>query len=180
MTTENNKNNNDNMFSRRPWTIEEDKELMRLVLEHGRKWSIIWHNFQNRSQKELRQRYLTMLDPNLVQYAFTKEEDNFILKKVSQIGKNWALIADMLEKRTPKSVAKRYQILVNKAKQTEEEFIPLDTSDYTIPKQIFDPSTLKSPFSQFDRELLNDNLKLLIEVNEAMYPRITLKVEENK
>jgi hypothetical protein len=98
-----------------PWTEDEDQLLISLVQRHGRKWSIISEQMQSRSGKQVRERYLNNLDPNLNKKKFTLNEDAQIVKYHSKYGPLWSKIAKHFPGRSVDIIKNRfYSVLKNR------------------------------------------------------------------
>ncbi|KAK9112658.1 hypothetical protein Scep_020177 [Stephania cephalantha] len=88
-----------------PWSPEEDEALQRLVQKHGpRNWSLISKSIPGRSGKSCRLRWCNQLSPQVEHRAFTKEEDETIVRAHQQHGNKWATIARMLNGRTDNAI----------------------------------------------------------------------------
>ena len=57
------------------WTKEEDQQIMQLVKKYGTSWSRISKEMQSRNGKQIRDRYINVLDPYINKDKFTIEED---------------------------------------------------------------------------------------------------------
>ena len=155
-----------------PWTASEDDKLKKLVSQHGKNWSIICDSFDNRTVDEIKRRYQTILKPISSHGPFTKEEDDFILTKVSQFGKNWSFIANFLSGRTPVSISNRYSILCNKNKHVSDVNHTSDTLDRNKIQLLFDPSQLYSSFADYDKKILDNNIETLFKINKMMTSKL--------
>ena len=93
---------------------------------------------------------------------FTKEEDELLLSKVDELGKQWRLISYFFIDRKPKSVRQRYATLkIRRPKRDEPEFHRDPTQIIpTLPKQIM-VSDFTEPSEQItdssDEELNSSN-----------------------
>ncbi|KAG9143643.1 hypothetical protein Leryth_017141 [Lithospermum erythrorhizon] len=88
-----------------PWSPEEDELLQRLVDQHGpRNWSLISKSISGRSGKSCRLRWCNQLSPQVEHRAFSKEEDEMILRAHATYGNKWATIARMLQGRTDNAI----------------------------------------------------------------------------
>ncbi|KAJ3117202.1 Myblike DNAbinding domain-containing protein [Phlyctochytrium bullatum] len=95
---------------RRPWTPEEDEEIMRLVGEVGRKWATIAERVEGRTPLQLKTRYRQLALGVTVRGPYTPEEDRVILEARDVEGKSFFEIAQKV-RRNLSLVYKRYQKL---------------------------------------------------------------------
>jgi len=93
---------------RNPWTSSEDEELKRLYGIYGPKWAKIARNMEDRSGKQVRDRYLSALVENIKRDSWTDEEDKAIITMLEKYGPQWCRIAEFLEGRTEMQVKNRY------------------------------------------------------------------------
>ena len=90
------------------WSKKEDEDLLYYVSKHGKKWSLLSKIIKNRSNKQIRDRYLNCLDEKVSRHPFTPEEDKKILDFVQKYGSNWSRIAHEIEGRTGDNIKNRY------------------------------------------------------------------------
>ena len=93
--------------TRRNWTNDEDRRLLRLVHEHGNNWKKI-SSFFNKTGKQIRERYINKLDPTIRRGPFTKEEDDVILQNYEMFGTKWNLISRNLPGRPQNAIKNRF------------------------------------------------------------------------
>ncbi|CAA6655645.1 unnamed protein product [Spirodela intermedia] len=112
------------------WTEEEDEILARAVKQFkGKNWKKIAEFFPGRSDVQCLHRWQKVLDPELVKGAWTKEEDECIIKLVNKYGaKKWATIANKMTGRIGKQCRERWHNHLNPAIKkcawtTEEEIV---------------------------------------------------------
>lgn len=106
-------------FKRGAWLPEEDEAIRRLVKELGFKWAIISQFMTSRSAKQIRDRYLNYLDPNLNNQKFTDEEDNKIMEIYSNYGPIWTEMSVYFIGRTGDMIKKRFYSCLKKKKYPE-------------------------------------------------------------
>jgi len=93
---------------RKAWQPQEDEQLLKLVEEYGTKWSKIATMMKGRTGKQIRDRYLNNLNPEILEKDWTKEEDNLILFLYYNWGKKWSKIAAALPGRSEGQVKNRF------------------------------------------------------------------------
>ena len=105
--------------SKNRFTEEEDNIIIEFVQNYGaHTWRRIMPLLPGRTPRQIRERYVNYLSPNVNRDAWTKEEDNLIMKLVSKFGKKWAYIAQSFNQRTDVSIKNRY-ILLKRKEQKE-------------------------------------------------------------
>ncbi|CAD8044194.1 unnamed protein product [Paramecium primaurelia] len=122
-------NNIDPPFTikKRWWTEEEDQQLKELVTQHGAKnWKKIASYFEERTDVQCLHRWQKVLNPDLVKGPWTQEEDELLIKLVTNYGpKNWSQIAKHLPGRIGKQCRERFHNhldpKINKERWTDEE-----------------------------------------------------------
>ena len=90
------------------WTKEEDNQLIKLYQIYGKNWSEISRLMPYRTGKQIRDRFLNVLDDSLNREKFTLEEDEKIIKLYKCYGKSWSRIAKRLKGRTGDMVKNRF------------------------------------------------------------------------
>jgi len=99
---------------RNPWSSEEDTKVMDYIKIHGTKWSNIARLIEGRTGKQVRDRYLNVLMPNIKRTDWTEDEDEMILRLFGEIGPQWCKISDSLKGRTEAQVKNRYYTYLKK------------------------------------------------------------------
>ena len=79
---------------------------------------------KNRTGKQIRDRYINVLDPLANKNKFTSEEDRILLSLYRQYGCKWATIAKFMNRRTPDMVKNRFHSCLKK--KLEDESINLN------------------------------------------------------
>lgn len=90
------------------WTVDEDILLLNLIKRFGKNWSLISKYMSSRSGKQIRDRYLNTLDPELNKEKFTEEEDQMIIRYYSMYGTLWSKIAKYFKGRTGDMIKNRF------------------------------------------------------------------------
>ena len=94
---------------RRTWQKWEDDQIMELIQEHGKNWTLISKLAGGTlTGKQIRDRYLNKLNPSIAKTEWTNEEDEQLLKFFKEYGRKWTLIAKHLTGRTGSSVKNRF------------------------------------------------------------------------
>eukprot|EP00300_Choanocystis_sp_HF-7_P012738 c18009_g1_i3.p1 GENE.c18009_g1_i3~~c18009_g1_i3.p1 ORF type:complete len:321 (+),score=66.46 c18009_g1_i3:47-964(+) len=100
------------------WTKQEDEALIKMmtVVAGRRKSSPNWRAIaqvldSGKSERQCRERWCKVLNPNLNRDAWTSDEDAILLAKFQEYGKRWAQIADFLPGRTDTAVKNRFSSL---------------------------------------------------------------------
>jgi len=99
---------------RNPWTPKEDAKLMELMKKYGQSWAMISSCLEGRTGKQVRDRYLNKLRPNIKCGDWKPEEDELLVKLCKEIGNRWSLIATHLPGRTEGQVKNRYYSYIKK------------------------------------------------------------------
>ena len=102
------------------WNKEEDDEILKLIKIHGTNWSLISKIIKTRNNKQIRDRYINILAPNLNKKKFSFEEDMLIIKLYKEFGAKWSRIhtyfknrtTDMIKNRFHSSIKKKYKDLI--------------------------------------------------------------------
>nr|XP_046484067.1 myb protein isoform X1 [Neodiprion pinetum]XP_046484068.1 myb protein isoform X1 [Neodiprion pinetum] len=101
------------------WTKEEDALLKQLVgttekLGSGLRWDAVAAHFPDRSDVQCQQRWVKVVNPELVKGPWTKEEDEKVVELVERYGpKKWTLIARHLKGRIGKQCRERWHNHLN-------------------------------------------------------------------
>jgi hypothetical protein len=98
------------VFSRHPFTIEEDAKLIELVrhMDSSHSWDFIASHMPGRSPRQCRERYIGYLCPSIRVEPWTDAEDQLLLSEISQFGHKWTTIAQHFNGRSGNDVKNRW------------------------------------------------------------------------
>ena len=84
----------------RKWTKDEDDIIIRHVSSGNRSWAEIARELEGRTDNQVKQRYMSELDPNLKKGVWSADEMKILIDSQKQFGNKWSEIA----KRIPVSL----------------------------------------------------------------------------
>ena len=96
------------------WSREEDNKIISLVDIYGKSWSKIAKIIKSRNGKQIRDRYINVLDPDVKKGKFSYKEDKKIRDLYLQHGPRWATISRGLPNRTPDMIKNRFHSSIKK------------------------------------------------------------------
>jgi hypothetical protein len=99
---------------RNPWQPEEDDQVIELVAKYGQSWALIASLMKDRSGKQIRDRYLNKLKPDINKGEWSQAEDELLMSLCRQIGHKWSKIATYLPGRTEGQVKNRFYSHIKK------------------------------------------------------------------
>jgi hypothetical protein len=103
------------------WKKEEDLRIIELVMKHGKAWSKISKILGTRNGKQIRDRYINVLDPEIKKGKFTDDEDNKLVLLFKQHGPKWATIAKYYPNRTADMIKNRFHSSIKKKLTGEDD-----------------------------------------------------------
>jgi len=104
------------------WTDIEDELLTQLMAEpsSAKNWAEVARRVPGRTAKQCRERWSLNLDPSINRSAWTKDEDDLLVKLHSELGNKWAEIKRFLTGRTENAVKTRFKS-IERAKVKDRE-----------------------------------------------------------
>ena len=96
------------------WTKKEDLLLLSLFDVYGRDWNEISKKINNRTGKQIRDRYINNLDPSLKKEFFSETEDKLLLVLYKFHGKSWKDISMHFQGRTGEMIKNRFYSYIKK------------------------------------------------------------------
>lgn len=97
-----------------PWQPAEDAKVLELLGCYGQSWALIAAALGNRTGKQVRDRYLNYLRPDIKDEDFTLQEDRLLLALYYQMGHKWSRIASHMAGRTECQVKNRFYAHIKK------------------------------------------------------------------
>ena len=139
---------------RKRFTATEDEMLKKLVQTYGDDWESIAKYFQGKNTRQLRDRWLYYLDPNLKAAPFTPDEDATLIEKLQELGNKWRLLTSFLPGRTDVALKNRWKMI--QRHQT-------CNAKYQKRKKISPHSSSSISFNQpiNDQRIASENIQLL-------------------
>lgn len=99
---------------KRPWQPAEDAKVLELLANYGQSWALIAAALGNRTGKQVRDRYLNYLRPDIKDEDFDVQEDRLLLALYYQLGAKWSKIASHIPGRTECQVKNRFYAHIKK------------------------------------------------------------------
>jgi len=110
--------------TRNPWTPKEDQKLVELMKKYGQSWAMISSLMDGRTGKQVRDRFLNKLRPNIRCGDWSQREDEILVSLCKEIGHRWSLIATHLPGRTEAQVKNRYYSSIKKRLGNDGTYTP--------------------------------------------------------
>ena len=140
-----------NKPARHKFTTQEDQYLLHLVQTYGQKnWQIIANHFPNRTARQCRERYKNYLSPFINKEPFTQEEDELLIEKEKEYGKQWSKISKYFQNRTDVLIKNRWATLTNQMKRKTAE----NDNNQNSPQ----PNKEKEPLNTHQEAAQNENI----------------------
>jgi hypothetical protein len=128
------------------WKREEDLKIIDLVNKYGKSWSKISKILGTRNGKQIRDRFINVLDPEIRKGKFAEEEDKKLIALFKQYGPKWATIAKYYPNRTADMIKNRFHSSIKKKLTYEDGEKVYDFKVSNLIKFIF---KFHLKFSQF-------------------------------
>ncbi|CAK82503.1 unnamed protein product (macronuclear) [Paramecium tetraurelia] len=137
--------------SRHSWSAIEDEQLLELVKIHKRNWGMIASIMHWRTGKQIRERFINKLNPEIRAEPWSKEEDLIVMDAYQKYGSRWTEISKLLNGRPENMIKNRFYSFIRK------EYMNIQNPYYVIPnsQQKTDTDQLKSS-QQLDEILQQD------------------------
>ncbi|CAD8118805.1 unnamed protein product [Paramecium sonneborni] len=115
---------------RKPFSIKEDQIILELVSKYTKNWGKIAQYLPEKTSKQIRERYINKLNPQIKFEPFTEEEDQIIINAYREIGSKWSKIQDLLIGRPENMIKNRFYSYLR------QKFLKIKNPYYAIPQQI--------------------------------------------
>jgi len=138
--------------TRNLWKPQEDELLLQLYAKHGPKWTLIGKSIGGRTCKQVRDRYLNNLQPDINNEAFTQEEDEKLLSLYGLLGSKWKEIASQMPGRTQSQVKNRYYLSMKGPRKPSSLAVSKNASYTTISTTNGSCVELTNNFEHFNLE----------------------------
>ena len=153
------------------WKKEEDNLILSLIEKHGTSWSKISKIIKTRNGKQIRDRYINVLCPNINKKKFSPEEDYLLMQLYEKYGPKWATFNKFFKDNN--IINKKIKINLNKkCKKINNNKEKEDVSKLNLNKSF--PST---------EALTVNNMKDFSTISKLSYqPNLSLinKIEKDK
>ena len=164
------------------WQPAEDTRVLELVSLYGQSWANIAAVLGNRTGKQVRDRYLNYLRPDIRDDEFTDEEDDLLLKLYYEFGHKWSKIAQNIPGRSECQVKNRFYAHIKK-RMTLPNLVdnnPMCKNIQTKAPKISNPIKKLNDKLDYDHQAKAEfNLKDEIYSNSTAVPRNEVNTESH-
>ena len=116
--------------TKRHFTYEEDNQIKALVEQHGtNQWALIAKSLNNRSARQVRDRWRCYLQPGVTKAEWTIDEDKTLIHLCQTIGKMWAQLVKFFPGRTDVDLKNHWNKLQRHAKKIQSGTALIDQPD---------------------------------------------------
>ncbi|OHT01544.1 hypothetical protein TRFO_31572 [Tritrichomonas foetus] len=144
------------------FTAIEDDIIIRFVHESGaHTWGRIAPLLPGRTPRQVRERWVNYLSPDVRHEPFSEEEDKMILDLVGKFGKRWSCISHSFNQRTDVAIKNRYILLKRREKaalrklQFEQQALQTPQLPQIEPPVQIESSPIDQP--SFDQQLTSSS-----------------------
>ena len=105
------------------FTPSEDQLILNFVKENGpHMWGRLSQSLlPERTPRQIRERWVNYLCPNVSHEPFTEEEDRKILDLVERFGKRWSVISQNFDDRTDVQIKNRHALLMRHQRNAQKK-----------------------------------------------------------
>ena len=142
----------------------DDERLRQLVKEYGENWGKIAEKMMNKSPRQCRERYISYLDPNIVNGPWTPEEDERLKQSVLKFGTKWVTLTKFFPGRSDNNLKNRWHTYLK-----NQCFPSYSSSLPQVPKHLPSPILL-SPYKIETPHITQKNYQNITSINHNNYP----------
>ena len=114
--------------TKRHFSYAEDCLVRRLVEELGTgQWQAIAKQLENRTARQVRDRWRYYLDPALVHKEWTIQDDKLLISLIQTIGKQWSQLVKFFPGRTDVNLKNHWNKLQRRAKKISANGLPVES-----------------------------------------------------
>lgn len=103
-----------NKVKKKTWTAQEDRAVVEGVGSMGRNWLALARMLGTKTGKQIRERYLNKLDPQIREDPWTQDEDELIVAMFREIGGRWCKISQHMKGRPENKIKNRFYSFIVK------------------------------------------------------------------
>jgi transcription factor MYB, plant len=108
--------------SKRPWTEREDELLRALIQRLGvGLWAAVAEHIPSRTGKQVRERWLNHLSPQVFKRPWSPAEDRIIIEAHKLYGNSWSKICKLLDGRSENMCKNRFHCKLSKLQTVSGE-----------------------------------------------------------
>ena len=87
---------------------------MKLIKKYGKNWKLLSEMLGSKNGKQIRERFINKLDPQIKREDWSDDEDRKILELYSKIGSKWSQISKFLPGRPENKIKNRFYSFIQK------------------------------------------------------------------
>ena len=110
---------------------EDDIQLKEFVQKYGEDWNLIASLMEGKNSRQVKDRYMKYLSPDLNHNPWIIEEDELLKQKINEMGKKWNLLVKFFPNRTDIALKNRWIII----ERSERKQKPIDYEKKKSPIQ---------------------------------------------
>ncbi|CAD8102538.1 unnamed protein product [Paramecium primaurelia] len=138
---------------RKPFSEEEDQLILQLVKKYKQNWGKIAQQLPDRTNKQIRERYINKLNPQNKFEPFSEKEDQIILQAYQEMGSKWTKIQNLLVGRPENMIKNRFYSYLR------QKFLKIKNPYYSIPSKT-DITSLDSKSKMEKDEQMTEEKKM--------------------
>lgn len=93
---------------RKIWNQDEDDAVRKMIRKFGKNWKLLSEMLGTKTGKQIRERYINKLDPQIKKEDWTEQEDMKLIELYTEYGSRWSEIAKKLSGRPENRIKNRF------------------------------------------------------------------------